>query len=153
MGAQHRGRRGARQARRDDRAYREYVREEQRRLTGCIAGRMPAPFMRWVLITEGLRHTRLDVGVRGLHRPNREPWEVFSRQSKTVRFTIPKTSLSTAIVHLAQVCQTRSMNWRHSRETTTTTSPTTFPNRVRSANAIRRTERVSQLPKFRARLS
>jgi hypothetical protein len=50
MGAQHRGRRGARQARRDDRAYREYVREEQRRLTGCIAGRMPAPFLRWVRV-------------------------------------------------------------------------------------------------------
>ena len=49
MGAQHRGRRGARQARRDDREYREYLREEQRRQPGCIVGRMPAPFMRWVL--------------------------------------------------------------------------------------------------------
>src|SRR5262245_25617731 len=49
MGAQHRGRRGARQARRDDREYREYLRKEQRRLAGCIAGRMPSPFLRWVL--------------------------------------------------------------------------------------------------------
>src|SRR5437867_1837678 len=50
MGAKHRGRRGARQARRDEREYREYLSEEQRCLTGCIAGRMPAPFMRRVLV-------------------------------------------------------------------------------------------------------
>src|SRR5436190_8114943 len=40
--AQHRGRRGARLARRDDREYRPYARKEQRRQPGCIAGRMPA---------------------------------------------------------------------------------------------------------------
>ena len=34
--------RGARMARRDDREYREYLREEQRSQAGCIAGRMPA---------------------------------------------------------------------------------------------------------------
>src|SRR5687767_4878187 len=49
MRAQHRGPRGARLARRDDREYREYLREEQRRQPGCIAGRMPAPFMRRIL--------------------------------------------------------------------------------------------------------
>jgi NADPH:quinone reductase-like Zn-dependent oxidoreductase len=37
----HRGRRGARLARREERAYREYVSDEQRRQSGCIAGRMP----------------------------------------------------------------------------------------------------------------
>src|SRR5665811_903089 len=42
-------RRRARLARRDDGEYREYLTEEQRRQPGCIAGRMPAPFMRWVL--------------------------------------------------------------------------------------------------------
>src|SRR6185295_5784914 len=40
--AKHRGRRGAWLARRDDREYREYLREEQRSQAGCIAGRMPA---------------------------------------------------------------------------------------------------------------
>jgi len=40
--AQHRGRRDARLARRDDREYRQYARKEQRRQAGCIAGRMPA---------------------------------------------------------------------------------------------------------------
>jgi hypothetical protein len=39
--AMHRGRRGARLARRDDRGYREYLREEQRSQPGCIGGRMP----------------------------------------------------------------------------------------------------------------
>src|SRR5262245_25575604 len=70
MGAQHRGRRGARQARRDDREYREYLRKEQRRLAGCIAGRMPSPFLRWVLAAHRLpaamltRSERLhDIGV------------------------------------------------------------------------------------------
>src|SRR5262245_58443521 len=48
---EHRGRRGARVARRDDREYREYLSEEQRRQSGCITGRMPAPFMRWVLVS------------------------------------------------------------------------------------------------------
>ena len=38
--ASHRGRRGAPLTRRDDRAYRPYVREEQRSQRGCIAGRM-----------------------------------------------------------------------------------------------------------------
>ena len=42
--ASHRGRRGAPLARRDDREYREYLREEQRRQRGCIAGRMPVDF-------------------------------------------------------------------------------------------------------------
>src|SRR5580765_2516814 len=46
-GAKHRGPRGARLARRDDREYREYLRKEQRRQPGCIAGRMPPAFMRW----------------------------------------------------------------------------------------------------------
>jgi MFS transporter, DHA3 family, macrolide efflux protein len=40
----HRGRRGAPPARRDDREYREYLREEQRSRRGCIAGRMPLAF-------------------------------------------------------------------------------------------------------------
>src|SRR5688572_24008090 len=60
-GGEYRGRRGARLARRDDREYREYLSDEQRRQglvpqrgsrvgveAGCIAGRMPAPFVRWV---------------------------------------------------------------------------------------------------------
>src|SRR3954468_3178993 len=57
----HRGRRSARDARRDDREYREYLREEQRRQAGCIAGRMPAPLMRWALKAERneLRASRL----------------------------------------------------------------------------------------------
>jgi putative ABC transport system permease protein len=38
--AWHRGRRGAPMTRRDDRAYRDYVREEQRSQRGCLAGRM-----------------------------------------------------------------------------------------------------------------
>ena len=36
--------RGARLARRDDRAYREYVREEQRRQAGCPARKMTSKF-------------------------------------------------------------------------------------------------------------
>ena len=36
--------RGTRMARRDDREYREYLREEQRRPRGCIAGRMQLAF-------------------------------------------------------------------------------------------------------------
>src|ERR1700692_357468 len=39
--ASHRDGRGASVARRDDREYREYLREEQRRQRGCIARRMP----------------------------------------------------------------------------------------------------------------
>ena len=42
----HRGRRGAPQTRRDDREYREYLREEQRNQRGCIAGRMQLEFHR-----------------------------------------------------------------------------------------------------------
>src|SRR5881397_1006418 len=42
--ASHRGRRGAPLTRRDDRAYREYLREEQRSQRGCIAGRMQLEF-------------------------------------------------------------------------------------------------------------
>ena len=42
--ASHRGRRGAPLARRDDREYREYLREEQRSQRGCIAGRMQPDF-------------------------------------------------------------------------------------------------------------
>src|SRR5436190_7628091 len=41
--ASHRGRRGAPMARRDDREYREYLREEQRSQRGCIAGRTGSP--------------------------------------------------------------------------------------------------------------
>src|SRR6266508_502066 len=37
----HRGRRGARLARREEGEYREYLTDEQRREAGCIAGRMP----------------------------------------------------------------------------------------------------------------
>ena len=33
--------------------YRPYLTDEQRRGTGCIGGRMPAWFMRWVLVTVG----------------------------------------------------------------------------------------------------
>src|SRR5428012_18810 len=42
--ALHRERRGARLARRDDREYREYLREEQRSQAGCIAVRMQSDF-------------------------------------------------------------------------------------------------------------
>src|SRR5437870_8319234 len=42
--ASHRGRRGAPLTRRDDREYREYLREEQRSQRGCIAGRMQLEF-------------------------------------------------------------------------------------------------------------
>ena len=38
----HRGRRGARPARREEGEYREYLTDEQRRGAGCIGGRMPA---------------------------------------------------------------------------------------------------------------
>src|SRR5882672_7447979 len=40
----HRGRRGVPLARRDDREYREYLRETQRSQRGCIAGRMQTNF-------------------------------------------------------------------------------------------------------------
>src|SRR5438093_497358 len=40
----HRGRRGAPLTRRDDREYREYLREEQRSQRGCIGGRMQLEF-------------------------------------------------------------------------------------------------------------
>src|SRR5881628_3460648 len=42
--ALHRDGRGAPVARRDDREYREYLREEQRSQRGCIAGRMQLDF-------------------------------------------------------------------------------------------------------------
>jgi len=42
--ASHRDGRGAPEARRDDREYREYLREEQRSLRGCIARRMQLDF-------------------------------------------------------------------------------------------------------------
>src|SRR5204862_2606010 len=42
--ASHRDGRGASRARRDDREYREYLREEQRSLRGCIARRMQPDF-------------------------------------------------------------------------------------------------------------
>src|SRR5437773_3826827 len=42
--ASHRGRRGAPMTRRNDREYREYLREEQRSQRGCIAGRMQLDF-------------------------------------------------------------------------------------------------------------
>jgi hypothetical protein len=38
----HRGRRGARPARREEGEYRQYLTDEQRRGAGCIDGRMPA---------------------------------------------------------------------------------------------------------------
>src|SRR5438034_11721288 len=47
--ASHRGRRGAPMTRRDDREYREYLREEQRSQRGCIAGRMQLEFHRGLL--------------------------------------------------------------------------------------------------------
>jgi hypothetical protein len=37
----HRGRRGARLARREEEEYREYLTDKQRSEAGCIAGRMP----------------------------------------------------------------------------------------------------------------
>ena len=40
----HRGRRGARPARREEGEYREYLTDEQRRGTGCIGGRMQTNF-------------------------------------------------------------------------------------------------------------
>ena len=46
----HRGGRCARIARRETREYREYLSVEQRREAGCIAGRMPSPSLRRVLI-------------------------------------------------------------------------------------------------------
>ena len=64
--ASHRGGRGARLARRDDRTYREYLREEQRRQTGGIARRMQrdfhhgllalltAAFPLWVLVASAI---------------------------------------------------------------------------------------------------
>src|SRR5712691_13222314 len=42
--ASHRDERGAPPARRDDREYREYLKEEQRRRRGCIARRMQPDF-------------------------------------------------------------------------------------------------------------
>ena len=42
--ASHRDGRGAPRARRDDREYREYLREEQRSPRGCIARRMQPAF-------------------------------------------------------------------------------------------------------------
>jgi hypothetical protein len=50
--ASHRGRRGAPLARRDDREYREYLREEQRRPRGCIAGRMQLAFHHGLLAVD-----------------------------------------------------------------------------------------------------
>jgi len=40
----HRGRRGARPARREEGEYREYLTDEQRRGAGCIGGRMQTNF-------------------------------------------------------------------------------------------------------------
>jgi len=40
----HRGRRGARMARREEGEYREYATDEQRSQAGCIAGRMQTNF-------------------------------------------------------------------------------------------------------------
>ena len=64
----HRGRRGARLARRDAREYREYSRKEQRRQTGCIAGRMPA-HLRTGPLDKGVGHAPL--GFRVLQPPSR----------------------------------------------------------------------------------
>jgi hypothetical protein len=48
--ASHRDGRGASLARRDDREYREYLREEQRSQRGCIARRMQPDFYHGLLI-------------------------------------------------------------------------------------------------------
>ena len=46
----HRGRRGGRPARREEGACRAHVTDGHRRRTGCLDGRMPARFVRWVLV-------------------------------------------------------------------------------------------------------
>src|SRR6202140_2896473 len=69
--ALHRERRGARLARRDDREYREYLREEQRSQVGCSAARMQMELHHGLLGQGGLvldrrRVRRLSVGVSSL---------------------------------------------------------------------------------------
>ena len=52
--------RGARMARRDDREYREYLREEQRSQRGCIARRMQPEFHHGLLAAPApLRHAAI----------------------------------------------------------------------------------------------
>jgi hypothetical protein len=64
--ASHRDGRGAPLARRDDREYREYLREEQRSQRGCIACRMQLAFHHGLLdlrhYSFSPAHTRGDVG-------------------------------------------------------------------------------------------
>src|SRR5207247_2249872 len=52
--ASHRGARGAALTRRDDRAYRPYMSEEQRSQRGCIAGRMQLAFHHGLLAAVAL---------------------------------------------------------------------------------------------------
>ena len=55
--------RGARIARRDDRGYREYLREEQRREAGCPA-RKPVLDQREQATSTTLSHHRIPEGIR-----------------------------------------------------------------------------------------
>ena len=57
--ASHRGRRGAPMTRRDDREYREYLREEQHSQRGCIAGRMQPEFHHGLLEGRSVHDGRL----------------------------------------------------------------------------------------------
>src|SRR5437867_5206015 len=66
--ASHRGRRGAPLTRRDDREYREYLREEQRSQRGCIAGRMQPEFHHGLL-----GHRLAESGPLAAHQPIRPP--------------------------------------------------------------------------------
>src|SRR6266536_4530829 len=68
--ASHRGRRGAPMTRRDDREYREYLREEQRSQRGCIAGRMQLEFHHGLLrnATPIVRRESASAEVRMLDR-------------------------------------------------------------------------------------
>src|SRR5688572_1496312 len=62
--ASHRDERGARLARRDDREYREYLREEQRRQAGCIARRMQRDFHHGLLVSISISSPRKRSGRR-----------------------------------------------------------------------------------------
>jgi PadR family transcriptional regulator, regulatory protein PadR len=77
--ASHRGRRGALLTRRDDREYREYLREEQRSQRGCIAGRMQLEFHHGLLgpahqISSASLHIRQGSLYPALHRLERRGW-------------------------------------------------------------------------------
>src|SRR6202521_2682973 len=64
----HRERRCARLARRDDREYREYWREEQRRQAGCSAARMQMELHHGLLRPPLVRMTQV-FGAGGMKRP------------------------------------------------------------------------------------